>query len=719
MPASATLTSEQRHALFDILSHSETYSEIENFKYPDGVTGYGFPFSSETVIPPPPGRSASTTPAGSGRNTPRSRSRTPVPPGEEKKSTEAGAGTNGEVDGEKDRAPSTSPVLQTLFTRFALRLPWLRELPRDFWSVKIQGILSKLAEAELSESYDKGALGLRKTLATGSSSLLEMMGRGALGGLKRQTFASNGESKKEYDLQKAEDLERAFDEIVHGLVYGDLVKKMCDHMVETDDLEGFSPASKAAVQYAIIYVATFLHQIFVLSPEGQYLLQLIQNLHNLVPYKMVKQTLRISNVATMINGMTRLMLAKVSIGGITNYFGLTTNADDGMNLFQRIISLILSWDAAEFRKTAEKVEKSRAKDRPDEDMLKTIRQFIDEKSRMQHEAARAISIHKRQSIITTILTENDADPTEEQHTQCLEYYSALLSIHDRDGITAALCRQQPDLFSQVVRDVVHIYEPFISMVHIGVDLKEYLDGVQVFIDEFIKASKPKTDANGEVRPASVEDYVELLRKNRGFLYTWIHDVASKCPGVWNELEAWAVDSFGKFQQKPAQQPADGEDLYDEREKEKSDMDARLESLFQSLSESTQKEVQAVLDAQASYLANLTEISRESFQHLLDSTADSESEKNSQTGPGNYLHRWHALLDETDITPENVVGPVRKGKDVKHTLAIGKTSIIGNKQEVPPVPKRAAGPAAPDVSVVVSEMGPGFLKILQEIGGPGR
>lgn len=434
---------------------------------------------------------------------------------------------------------------------------------------------------------------------------------------------------------------------------------------------------------------------------------------------MVKQTLRISNVATMINGMTRLMLAKVSIGGITNYFGLTTNADDGMNLFQRIISLILSWDAAEFRKTAEKVEKSKAKDRPDEDMLKSIRQFIDEKSRMQHEAARAISMHKRQSIITTILTENDTDLTEEQHAQCLEYYSALLSIHDRDGITAALCRQQPDLFSQVVRDVVHIYEPFISMVHTGVDLKEYLDGVQIFIDEFIKASKPKTDANGEVRPASVEDYVELLRKNRGFLYTWIHDVASKCPGVWSELEAWAVDSFARFQQKPAQQPSEGEKLDDEKEKDKSDMDARLESLFRSLPESTQKEVQTALDAQASYLANLTEISRESFQHLLDSTADSESEKNSQTGPGNYLHRWHALLDETDITPENVVGPVRKGKDVKHTLALGKTSIIGNKQEVPPLPKKAAGPAAPDVSVVVSEMGPGFLKILQEIGGPGR
>jgi len=50
---------------------------------------------------------------------------------------------------------------------------------------------------------------------------------------------------------------------------------------------------------------------------------------------MVKQTLRIGNAATMLNGMMRLLLAKVGVGALSNWVGLTQNADDGMNLLQR------------------------------------------------------------------------------------------------------------------------------------------------------------------------------------------------------------------------------------------------------------------------------------------------------------------------------------------------------------------------------------------------
>jgi len=37
----------------------------------------------------------------------------------------------------------------------------------------------------------------------------------------------------------------------------------------------------------------------------------------------------------MINGLMNLMLAKVSLGALSNWVGLTQNADDGMNLMQR------------------------------------------------------------------------------------------------------------------------------------------------------------------------------------------------------------------------------------------------------------------------------------------------------------------------------------------------------------------------------------------------
>ena len=87
--------------------------------------------------------------------------------------------------------------------------------------------------------------------------------------------------------------------------------------------------------FFLLSLATFVHHVLVLSPEGSYLLQMVASIHRMVPYSAIKQTLRIGNAASMISGITRLLLAKVSIGGLTNWLGLTQNADDGMNLLQR------------------------------------------------------------------------------------------------------------------------------------------------------------------------------------------------------------------------------------------------------------------------------------------------------------------------------------------------------------------------------------------------
>lgn len=52
--------------------------------------------------------------------------------------------------------------------------------------------------------------------------------------------------------------------------------------------------------------------MFVVSPEGPYLIKLIEGVNRLTPYSMIKQTLRVSNAATMISGMMKLFLAKLS-----------------------------------------------------------------------------------------------------------------------------------------------------------------------------------------------------------------------------------------------------------------------------------------------------------------------------------------------------------------------------------------------------------------------
>lgn len=258
-----TLTEEQTRALFDILTHRETYAEIEGFKAPDAVTGYGRPFA-RTMLK----QSASAV------GTPKAgtpvRSRTPVSFWRARRGVDNDTKSEADVDeadssdsddeeagGKKSKAggrrESTSPLLQFMLTRLVLPLPGVRDLPGGFWNVRVQGLLARFAEAELSESYDKGAMGTRKTLATGASSVLEMVARGILGGVVRTSEGEEEKKKKgEYDETKAEDLLRAFGDVLEDWAYGDLMGRVSEHVTETEDVESFSPAVKAAMNYAII-----------------------------------------------------------------------------------------------------------------------------------------------------------------------------------------------------------------------------------------------------------------------------------------------------------------------------------------------------------------------------------------------------------------------------------------------------------------------------------
>ena len=82
-------------------------------------------------------------------------------------------------------------------------------------------------------------------------------------------------------------------------------------------------------------IASIMHYTLVLSPEGPTLLRMISSVHSMLPYSVVRQTLKVGNVATMISGVMRIVLAKVSVSAVTNWIGLSSGADEGMNLLQQ------------------------------------------------------------------------------------------------------------------------------------------------------------------------------------------------------------------------------------------------------------------------------------------------------------------------------------------------------------------------------------------------
>ena len=128
-----------------------------------------------------------------------------------------------------------------------------------------------------------------------------------------------------------------------------------------------------------------MHYTLVISPKGPALLSLLEAAHRLVPYAIIRQTLRIGNAATMISGMVRVVLAKASVGAVTNWLGVSQGADEGMNLMQTIISTVLGWDIKKLKSRVAKVEK--AKDAPSKEQMKKLRDYC-VKSQVEQEAIR-------------------------------------------------------------------------------------------------------------------------------------------------------------------------------------------------------------------------------------------------------------------------------------------------------------------------------------------
>ena len=189
------LSPPQAQALFDILTHHETYSEVQAFEYPDAITSYGPPFQSD------------------------------------------------------DSIISTSPLLQTLLSKFVLTLPGLKNVSSDFWSHRILELLKEFANGELSQSYDRGILSLRKTLATACSAIIEYVARGVFGGLPKQHLEKR---RDDFNATKPPDDIDAWNEFLQRIVYDDMIDELFNKAKETDALENHSPLVQAAHEYLVV-----------------------------------------------------------------------------------------------------------------------------------------------------------------------------------------------------------------------------------------------------------------------------------------------------------------------------------------------------------------------------------------------------------------------------------------------------------------------------------
>jgi hypothetical protein len=320
------------------------------------------------------------------------------------------------------------------------------------------------------------------------------------------------------------------------------------------------------------------------------------------------------------------------------------------------------------------------------------------------------------SIVSVILSEvlEISDLPETKEKAALEYLAIELAIRDREQIVKVLCHSQPDHLAEAIRDVVAAYEPVIRSVHNAVDLSETVSDFEYFIKDVLHVSRlyrqdEKNTSHNEVVTPTVGDYIQLLKRHQSSCHKFLHQCAKNGKEVTSWFHDWARNAAVLFRR-----PSDATNVasadagrYDGGAG--GSLALELNSIFAALPVDQHKLSLRILDAHAKYLSNLHNASAARlasvvrspvsntphlqcktqqyfFQNLSRPRSRPSSTTNSRStsptredsycsvaepglGPGAFLARWQALLDDTPITPAAAKGRVRYGrsKDVQQNL----------------------------------------------------
>ena len=92
-------------------------------------------------------------------------------------------------------------------------------------------------------------MGIRKTLATAISALIEYPVRGVYGGFEQPEEAAE---EGKYDTTSAADLERAFRDLMRQAVYGSALEDMFKKVAQTDKLSEHTKLVQAAHEFGLV-----------------------------------------------------------------------------------------------------------------------------------------------------------------------------------------------------------------------------------------------------------------------------------------------------------------------------------------------------------------------------------------------------------------------------------------------------------------------------------
>ncbi|CAE6456969.1 unnamed protein product [Rhizoctonia solani] len=628
-PPPLSLTPAQAHALFSFLTHTQTLAEMQSLKVPGRVSNSGPPFNPKL-----------------------------------------GPDAGGALP---------LPILNFLLRRLALTLPGFKDVPTAVWSQDAQQILEALAAQDLSDSFDKGSISKRKILGFAVVIVAEYAIRGALGGVPGRD-APRGKLPEKWDPNNPAHVLRAWDEMIHGFAYGNQMDELVEWVSKTDDLTQLPPMLQTAHQFATMTCASFLHYLLVVNPAGPTLVTLIKRVHGLLPYGLIRQTLRVSNAATLLSAVLRIFLQHAP--SVRGWF----SGKRGQNLLQTIMSSILGGDETRILRRIKELDS--APDAGTPEQIAAIENYVQNGTREEKLDIRDQSVANSQSIVATILLDAGIPvPTSEAvHTNLLNRLSLSLAARDRQRLISVLCENLPstdDHLATFVRAVGNAFDPVLRGVHRATDFAGAISDIQAFLDALLALAEDKSSG-----PAA---YFELCKEHQKNIHKFLHALAKNAPELKEAYLTWYKECMKVYARRegayvpPASKSGSGE------VESAGALTPDISKLVESLPDQDRAAVIAEAEEYATWLGALSSKSDERTDQLL-----TPSGPGPEVAPGVYLAMWEDMIASTGVTPAEANGPVRYGTtdsvqtasrkdDGEHGEAAAPRLYVGTGKAAPKMP----------------------------------
>ncbi|ELU43441.1 PXB domain-containing protein [Rhizoctonia solani AG-1 IA] len=576
------------------------------------------------------------------------------------------------------------PILNFLLRRLALTLPGFQDVPKDVWSQHAQQILEALAAQDLSDSFDKGSISKRKILGFAVVIVAEYAVRGALGGVPGR--GSHREKiQDKWDPNNPSDVLRAWDEMIYGFAYGTQMDELVELTAQTDDLTKLPPMLQATPlvthENLSTSCASFLHYLLVVNPAGPTLVTLIKRVHGLLPYGLLRQTLRVSNAATLLSAVLRIFLQHTP--SVRGFF----SGKKGQNLLQTIMSSILGGDETRIMRRIRELDSSPDAGTPEQ--VAAIDDYVQNGTREEKLEIRDASVIESRSIVAIILLRNKLPlPTsEEVHTNLLNRLSLALAARDRQRLISVLCENPVDTedhLANLIRAVGNAFDPILRGVHRATDFAGAITDIQAFLDALLVLAEDKSSGPAE--------YFELCKEHQKNIHKFLHALAKNAPELKEAYLKWYKECMKVYARpKGGYAPPAAESGYGEANSAGT-LTPDLLKLVHDLSDQDRATVMAEIDEYVAWLEDLSSKSEDRTDKLIAS-----STPRPKVGPGMYLAMWEDMIASTGVTPVEVQGPVRYGTtdsvqsasrkdDGEHGEAAAPRLYVGTGKAAPKMPK---------------------------------